>query len=566
MRILRIAVLTLLSVSGVTRSVPPNDECADAIPISGFGIFPFDTRGATISQQALTYDCDHSDIPGWAGMEADVWFRWSAGQFWSTLDPISFSTCGLTTLDTMIALYEPACPGPDSYPYALSCDDDGCMPQSNVVESGFAAQGIFIRIGSPPGLGGGAGWLRIAPGSYDPPLPPGDLACPSPAESSPQAALETCNSRDRFDVVSSTRGLFTVADDFVPVESGSLTGVCWWGTYLRDGVECRRNFVDFFEITYYADDCGAPGEIVAGPFSQEDVTMDVIGPLDTFLAYPNHALEYQFSASHDPVPLVGGRTYWIGITNSYYNNCAWYWGLASGHNGYAVQLDENAGRMTPLRSDLAFCSRIVENDGPICDEFGPPNDACADAEPLVDGELVEFDTYGATTDGPINQPSHDPLQPSPCDFPLGDEQVHRDVWYSWEAQCNSTLRVSVCDSDFDTKLAVYPGPACPPAEAAIACADDGCGGEGLRQSQVVVDAVADAVYQIRVGGYDGDFGRGTLTAESSAPRKTSLADFAVFTRCLSGDDEPCCAFQDFDADGDIDGDDYSAFHRTFVGP
>ena len=52
--------------------------------------------------------------------------------------------------------------------------------------------------------------------------------------------------------------------------------------------------------------------------------------------------------------------------------------------------------------------------------------------------------------------------PGPCcDFPLGDDQVHGDIWYTYTATCSGTLIVDVTGSDFDGKVAVYDGTDCP---------------------------------------------------------------------------------------------------------
>ncbi len=125
----------------------------------------------------------------------------------------------------------------------------------------------------------------------------------------------------------------------------------------------------------------------------------------------------------------------------------------------------------------------------------PANDACASATPVSNG-ATPFSNCGATTDGPGE---------ALCDF-FGDPQVSSDIWYLYTASCTGNATVSLCGSTYDTKLAVYNG--CPSGGGTIlACNDDYCGYE----SQVSFAAVAATPYLVRIGGYLGDTGEGTLT-------------------------------------------------------
>jgi hypothetical protein len=561
------SVLLILALAGANEPIsatPPNDDCVNAIPISGEGVFSFDSTGATTVDPPPT-SCSYSFALAGNGFAADVWFCWTA----ECTGDVTVDTCGGTTVDTKLAVYDECVCPPD---VLEGCDDDGCLFQSRVSLFAVSGQTYLIRIGTQPGLGGGMGTFRIA---CEPPFPPPDGVpnCPCSGNTNPRQAFDTCNARDRWDAYNSTRGQFEIVDEFVPDYDGHLDGLCWWGTYARNGEPCERGLVDFFEITYYADDCGAPGPIIAGPFSQEDVTMEVIGPIETYESFPNGAFEYQYSARHDPLPVVTGAVYWIAVSNSNYNNCAWYWETALGAGGHAIQLDDADHASAVVRADLAFCFRLVESNGPVC--FPPPsNDDCADALPLAFDD-VSFDTIGATTDGPVNVPVYG-AHPPPCDFALGDEQVHKDVWFDLEAPCSGTLRIGLCDSAFDTKLAVYEGADCPPTDQAIACNDDACGSDLARQSQVLVAVTERGRYKVRVGGYAGAWGTGTLSVAYAAPVRATLSDFARFARCFTGpcrtapcDLLPgggCCITQDFDGDGDVDGEDYAAFHAVLTGP
>lgn len=132
----------------------------------------------------------------------------------------------------------------------------------------------------------------------------------------------------------------------------------------------------------------------------------------------------------------------------------------------------------------------------------PVNDACADAISVSDGSR-NFDTTFATTDGPD--------EPTVCRF-FSNSQVAYDIWFCYTATCNGTATFSLCGSEYDTKLAVYAGCACPqPIDEPLACNDDGCG--GFEQSKLTIPVVAGGKYLVRVGGYSGARGHGTLTIQ-----------------------------------------------------
>lgn len=136
---------------------------------------------------------------------------------------------------------------------------------------------------------------------------------------------------------------------------------------------------------------------------------------------------------------------------------------------------------------------------------GPVNDNCANA--IVVGEgTVSFDTTDATTDGPN--------EPSACNF-FSYTQIDSDIWYRYVASCTGNATIDLCGSSYDTKLAVYNGGSCPSSASADGCNDDACGpGQGL-QSQVVLPVVAGNSYLIRIGGYEGATGNGTLSISCS---------------------------------------------------
>jgi hypothetical protein len=177
-------------------------------------------------------------------------------------------------------------------------------------------------------------------------------------------------------------------------------------------------------------------------------------------------------------------------------------------NGRAVQDGNAAGSpdgydpLDAITNDLAFCLDLPLGVQPDC-RPAPMNDDCDAALPIFEGETLLFDTSGATTDGPVNEYFFcEPLETC-CNFPLGDHQMYEDIWYDYTATCPGLLTVNLCDSVFDTRLAIYDQPDCPDSEDAIAaCSDDSCGSdEPALQSEASLVVTKGAGYKIRVGSY-----------------------------------------------------------------
>ena len=126
-----------------------NDACADALPISGVGTFPFDSTLATTGMEGQgNSNCGY--VPS---ISHDVWFRWTA-DFSGTAQ---ISTCGLTEIDSKIAVYAgAACPSGA----AFACNDNACSEQSSLCVPVTAGGDYLIQAGSYGA--GGAGSLAIS--------------------------------------------------------------------------------------------------------------------------------------------------------------------------------------------------------------------------------------------------------------------------------------------------------------------------------------------------------------------------------------------------------------------
>ncbi|MFO0872854.1 MAG: hypothetical protein U0575_02630 [Phycisphaerales bacterium] len=157
---------------------------------------------------------------------------------------------------------------------------------------------------------------------------------------------------------------------------------------------------------------------------------------------------------------------------------------------------EDAG--SPPNSGLAFLERYIPNDG--CSSFTILDAAYGD---------TPFTTIGAT-EGSAEDGCVQFNEPGP------------DIWYTHTAQCTGVMTVSTCsNADYDTKIAVYPGCTfgffgiCSLTDP-IACNDDFAGCSGFT-SKVSVLVNAGECFFIRLGGYNGAFGTGTLSVTYTCP-------------------------------------------------
>lgn len=172
---------------------------------------------------------------------------------------------------------------------------------------------------------------------------------------------------------------------------------------------------------------------------------------------------------------------------------------------------------TPGCDLAACCSTVCTFDAFCCDvewddncvaiandncSVPPANDLCDDAIAIGEGD-VSFSTNDATSSGPD--------LPAECDdgFGIG---FAPDVWYAVTPIEDTIVVVSTCDqADYDTRLAAYAG--CD--GTVVACNDDG-DGCGVT-SFMLFSATAGETYLIRVGGYNGAVGSGTLSVSFGAP-------------------------------------------------
>ena len=128
-----------------------NDNCANALAISGNGPHAFDNSSAT--DDGL--DDPLCDFFGSSAIPQDVWFCWTSGGSGTT----RMETCGQTTVDTKIAVYDGcSCPSGTGI---LACNDDDCGLQSGLSFNATAGNTYLLRVGTFPGATGGTGTFTM---------------------------------------------------------------------------------------------------------------------------------------------------------------------------------------------------------------------------------------------------------------------------------------------------------------------------------------------------------------------------------------------------------------------
>lgn len=148
---LRIAVLAAaLAFTGGVCTAQGADDCTGAQPVSGSGILDFLLSGAT-TDGAPSSACQFF---GQTQIDSDVWFAWTA----TTNGEVTLEACGLTTVDTKVAVYPDTACGSSA---PLACNDDACGLQSALTFTAVAQQTYLLRIGTFPGALAGAGQIRV---------------------------------------------------------------------------------------------------------------------------------------------------------------------------------------------------------------------------------------------------------------------------------------------------------------------------------------------------------------------------------------------------------------------
>lgn len=160
----------------------PNDNCSTPTAITGSGNFTFNF-GQAANDIPFVGGCEGAGID----LSRDLWYCWTA----NCTGLVTITTCGLTSVDTAIAIYDGcACPAVPSVPRC--CNDNspipGCAPQSTVTCQVECGHQYMIQLGERDFSGGPGGSGQFSIGCEGQPCGGGD-PCP---------AGECCGGTPRF--------------------------------------------------------------------------------------------------------------------------------------------------------------------------------------------------------------------------------------------------------------------------------------------------------------------------------------------------------------------------------
>jgi hypothetical protein len=345
-----------------------------------------------------------------------------------------------------------------------------------------------------------------------------------------------------------------VCDHFRAAASGSISSLCWWGTYGNPpaGGVCgdmpTNPDIDNFVITYYGrTPLGLPDTsiIIGGPFVQDSGTLTVSrrGLCDS-----GGRTSAAYSATHAPVAVAGGTCYFIEVRNLTDGAQTWFWSRsAPATDGFCfIDVQGTGYEATELTGgDRAFCVGInIDPFGQGSQACLPPlnpppdNDDCSAAIAITGVGNTTFDNVNATTgtDGQNN---------AACAYPGTGSNIERDVWYDWTAAAPGhntgdmiEVTVGTCGSGqiLDSKMAVYRAPAgggtCPTEADLVDCIDDVCDQTPVNNANVAARVTFNAVV-----GQHYIFQVGAATAGQSGLQSLFVtATNAVGRCCLSGGD------------------------------
>ena len=175
-------VVGLCGVESMAQGPPPNNDCTNAIVISGEGVFAFDNTNATTSGYPSLDVCGGADFV----IENDIWYAWTSncdGQ-------VAISTCNLTAYNTRMALYTSAgCPADPKF--LVCCGDDECGKQTQIICEVQCDQVYYLQLG-------GTNPDEFGSGSFD-------IACVSdpcfvdPGSDPPAGCATCCEGRPKYE-------------------------------------------------------------------------------------------------------------------------------------------------------------------------------------------------------------------------------------------------------------------------------------------------------------------------------------------------------------------------------
>jgi hypothetical protein len=154
------------------------------------------------------------------------------------------------------------------------------------------------------------------------------------------------------------------------------------------------------------------------------------------------------------------------------------------------------------------CAGTYNGDGTDCEEFDCPvagaGDECSSAF-IASVGANPFETNTAT-------PSTPEPDETMCPSTYLDWSGSQDVWFVYMPSTDGNAHFTTCDSgSYDTSMVIYHDT----CDNQVACNGDASGESGCQAyySEIDITVTAGDTYYIRIGGYQGSTGSGTLSIE-----------------------------------------------------
>ncbi len=161
-----------------------------------------------------------------------------------------------------------------------------------------------------------------------------------------------------------------------------------------------------------------------------------------------------------------------------------------------------------MQDDCVVSGGLFYGDGTTCETTDCPvvgaGDECDTAMIAVMGGNA-FETDTATSSSPEPDDSQ-------CSGTYLDWSGSQDIWFAFTPDSSGQLHFTTCDgSSYDTSMVIYEDS----CDNQIACNGDADGGSNCQSYYSAIDlSVSEgSVYYIRIGGWQGETGSGTLTIE-----------------------------------------------------
>ncbi len=547
MKITWILVFTLSMLFGTavvaTAAPPANNNCSGAQAVGNVTNLSFDTTEATF------------DGPGHYIISPNIWYVYTA----SITGCATVSLCG-SNYDTMLAVYDVSSCYP-SLGDLFAYNDDYCFRQSEVIFPVIAGNQYLIEVGGYF-QERGTGVLSISsttqacqptndfcynaepignvtnqPFNTQWATPDGPGHCMTSANIwycytatySGDVTVSLCGSMyDTMLAIYDGCGCYPSASNLIecndegceaPSRASEITFTATAGNqYLIEvgGYDSNsgRGFITISaEGQPIPDNCSnaAPiGDVENMPFDTTSATFD--GP-GLCMTSPNIWYCYTAPCTDDVTVSLCGSSF--DTVLAVYDGCGCY----PTQSRVIACNDDSCGQQSEITfSAVAGNQYLIEIGGygsatgqgllsVSCAGGSPvlPNDNCFLALNIGNVLNQPFNTTNATFDG------------------FGLCMTSPNIWYVYTATCSGNATVSLCGSQFDTKLAVYTGNNCyPDSSRLVGCNDDSCG----YQSELTFSVTAGNKYLIEVGGYGVQTGQGviSITCTGTIQDKTDLGD------------------------------------------